>query len=86
MRARAAAPAALAARLRGARRRRGWSPLALALRSGVALATVRDLEAGRAVRPSPLTLARLAAALGLPLDELAPATANDAAAEDEPDA
>jgi transcriptional regulator with XRE-family HTH domain len=76
----------LAPLLRAECQRRGWSPRDLALRAGVDPATLGRLERGRGRRPSPRTLEKLAAPLGLPLDALARAAANDAAAEEGRDA
>ncbi|HEX5505919.1 MAG TPA: helix-turn-helix transcriptional regulator [Thermomicrobiales bacterium] len=72
-------PGELAALVRQAREARGWSQLGLAIEADVAPATVARLEAGRARRPTGATLGRLAAALGLPLDDLAAAATRDAA-------
>ena len=52
------------------RRGRGESAPDLARRSSVAIDTVRSLEGGRVATPTFLTIARLAEALGLSLDEL----------------
>jgi transcriptional regulator with XRE-family HTH domain len=49
---------------------RGRSAPELALESSVAIDTVRSLEGGRVATPAFLTIARLADALGLSLDEL----------------
>ncbi|HET8628756.1 MAG TPA: helix-turn-helix domain-containing protein [Thermomicrobiales bacterium] len=70
----------LADLVRAAREGRGWSSYGLAFRAVVDAKTVRDLEARRVERPTPRTLAKLAAALGLPLDELERAADRDAAA------
>ena len=52
------------------RRKRGWSLRALTVRSGVAPATISDIERGAAV-PETGTLLKLAASFGVTLDELA---------------
>lgn len=52
------------------RRERGRSAPDLARESSVAIDTVRSLEGGRVATPAFLTIARLAEALGLSLDEL----------------
>ena len=57
------------ARLRALRRSAGLSRTALAARAGLGYTTLWYLEAGRR-RPSPSTVARLAAALGIPADAL----------------
>ena len=49
---------------------RRWSAPDLARGSSVAIDTVRSLENGRVAAPAFLTIARLADALGLSLDEL----------------
>ncbi|HEX5505918.1 MAG TPA: helix-turn-helix transcriptional regulator [Thermomicrobiales bacterium] len=68
----------LATLVRAARRRRGWSQLALALRAGVDTGTINGIETGRVRRPTTRTLERLAAALELPPHELARAADRDA--------
>ena len=52
------------------RQRMGQSAPELARESSVAVDTVRSLENGRVATPGFLTIARLANALGLSLDEL----------------
>jgi transcriptional regulator with XRE-family HTH domain len=52
------------------RRERQRSAPDLAQESSVAIDTVRSLESGRVATPAFLTIARLASALGLSLDEL----------------
>jgi transcriptional regulator with XRE-family HTH domain len=52
------------------RQERGQSAPELARESSVAIDTVRSLENGRVATPTFLTVARLADALGLSLDEL----------------
>jgi transcriptional regulator with XRE-family HTH domain len=52
------------------RQERGRSAPDLARESSVAIDTVRSLERGRVATPGFLTIARLADALGLSLDEL----------------
>jgi transcriptional regulator with XRE-family HTH domain len=52
------------------RQERGRSAPDLARESSVAIDTVRSLEGGRVATPAFLTVARLADALGLSLDEL----------------
>lgn len=69
----------LAPLLRTTRQRRAWSTYDLAFRAGLDAKTIRDAEAGR-IRPTRRTLAKLAAALCLPLAELEQAAAHDAAA------
>jgi transcriptional regulator with XRE-family HTH domain len=52
------------------RRRRGWSQAELGRRAGVAPARVWEIEGGRRLRVSRPTVARLAAALELPVERL----------------
>ncbi|WP_327007554.1 helix-turn-helix transcriptional regulator [Dactylosporangium sp. NBC_01737] len=68
--------AALAAR----RAERACSAPDLAQASSVAIDTVRSLENGRVAVPAFLTVARLAGALGLSLDELHAAAMRDVSA------
>jgi transcriptional regulator with XRE-family HTH domain len=68
----------LGARLRAARGSRSLGEVAAA--SGVPAETLRKIEAGRIPTPAFFTVVALAAALGLPLAELA-AIAADPAAE-----
>jgi transcriptional regulator with XRE-family HTH domain len=72
---------ALATLVRAARERRGWSPEQLAWWAGLGRPAVARLERGEGPRPAPGELAALAAALGLPLDELAAAADRDVAAD-----
>jgi DNA-binding SARP family transcriptional activator/Tfp pilus assembly protein PilF/DNA-binding XRE family transcriptional regulator len=60
-------PAPLGILVRERRRARGLTQHELAVRAGLSLAAVRDLEQGRTRRPQPGSLAGLAAALGLSL-------------------
>jgi transcriptional regulator with XRE-family HTH domain len=62
------ASAAFSARLRGARRARGWSLRELAEKSGVGSNTIFRTESGAGIFLD--RAARLAAALGLGLDEM----------------
>lgn len=59
----------LGARLRDARA--GRSMVEVAAASGVPIETLRKIEVGRIPTPAFFTVVALAAALGLPLDELA---------------
>ncbi|WP_331719453.1 helix-turn-helix transcriptional regulator [Streptomyces sp. NBC_01174] len=58
-------------RLRTKREACGWSSEQLAVMAGITAGTVRNAEAGTS-RPSPRVVNALAAALGCPVDELAP--------------
>jgi transcriptional regulator with XRE-family HTH domain len=69
----------LGARLRAARAERSMADIAAA--SGVPVETLRKIEAGRIPTPAFFTVVALAAALELPLDELARLTATPAAEE-----
>ncbi|MEV8373633.1 helix-turn-helix transcriptional regulator [Kribbella sp. NPDC056861] len=60
----------LGARLRESRLQAGLSAQALAEASEVSIDTVRSLEIGRVAAPSFMTIARIAGALGVSLDEL----------------
>jgi transcriptional regulator with XRE-family HTH domain len=60
----------LGALIAAQRQERGRSAPDLARESLVAIDTVRSLEGGRVATPAFLTIARLADALGLSLDEL----------------
>ena len=68
----------LGARLRAARGDR--SPAEVAAVSGVSLEALRKIESGRVPTPAFFTVAALAQALGLPLDQLAESLAGDSAA------
>ncbi len=59
----------IARRVRAERERRGWSVAELARRADMAAPNVHRVEAGKHV-PTMLTLARLAAALDVPLERL----------------
>ncbi|HET8628755.1 MAG TPA: helix-turn-helix domain-containing protein [Thermomicrobiales bacterium] len=72
-------PGELAALVRAARGRRGWSRVALAARAGVDEDTIRQLEGDRTGHPTYRTLLRLAGALGLSVEHLEAAAARDAA-------
>jgi transcriptional regulator with XRE-family HTH domain len=52
------------------RRRRGWSPSAPGRRAGLSPVRISEIERGRALRLSRRTIARLAAALELPVERL----------------
>jgi transcriptional regulator with XRE-family HTH domain len=67
----------LGALLRTARGDR--SPAEVAATSGVSPEALRKIESGRVPTPAFFTVAAIASALGLPLDELAGAVADDAA-------
>ncbi|MEV0012716.1 helix-turn-helix transcriptional regulator [Streptomyces sp. NPDC047973] len=60
-----------AERLRTKREARSWSCEQLAVMAGITAGTIRNAEAGTS-RPSPRVVRALAAALGCPVDELAP--------------
>lgn len=60
----------LGARLREMRLQAGISAQALAEASEVSIDTIRSLETGRVAAPSFMTIARIAGALSLSLDEL----------------
>ncbi|QBI56562.1 helix-turn-helix domain-containing protein [Streptomonospora litoralis] len=63
------------------RRARGErSMVEVAAAAGVSVETLRKIESGRAPTPAFFTVAALAAELGISLDELAAASAPDAAA------
>lgn len=68
---------ALLRRARGER-----SMVEIAAAAGVSAETLRKIETGRAPTPAFFTVAALAAALGVSLDELAAACAQDAALEE----
>jgi transcriptional regulator with XRE-family HTH domain len=68
----------LGARLRAARGDR--SPAEVAAVSGVSLEALRKIESGRVPTPAFFTVAALAQALDLPLDQLADSLAGDSAA------
>lgn len=55
--------------IRAARERAGWTQITLSLRAGVSLSTERLAERGLATTR---TLARIARALGVPLEDLRP--------------
>jgi transcriptional regulator with XRE-family HTH domain len=59
-----------AARLKAARRRRGWSREELALRSGMSWSAITQIESGRRRHPRPATVLALARALGVTADYL----------------
>ncbi|ONI48498.1 helix-turn-helix domain-containing protein [Streptomyces sp. IB2014 011-1] len=61
----------LAGQLRAQREARGWSCDQLAVVAGINAATVRTAEGGTS-RPSPRVVQALAAALGVPVEQLAP--------------
>ena len=50
--------------------RRGWTQKELALRAGIAAATINHIMTGRIVSPTVFTLWRIAKALGLTLNDL----------------
>lgn len=68
---------ALLRRARGER-----SMVEIAAAAGVSAETLRKIETGRAPTPAFFTVAALAAALGVSLDELAAACAQDTAQEE----
>jgi transcriptional regulator with XRE-family HTH domain len=68
----------LGALLRAARGDR--SPAEVAAVSGVSLEALRKIESGRVPTPAFFTVAAVAQALGLPLDQLAESLAGDRAA------
>jgi transcriptional regulator with XRE-family HTH domain len=53
------------------RQRRGWSQAELALRAGCSQSQIWQLEGGRLLWADPALIARLAAALDLPVEMLA---------------
>jgi len=63
-------PAALSARLRAARDRRGWSRETLAHYAGLSWAAIAQIESGRRRNVRPGTLSGLASALGVTVDYL----------------
>lgn len=60
----------IAARLRSARRQRGWSRETLAHHSGISWAAIAQIESGRRPDPRVSSLSRLATALDITIDEL----------------
>src|SRR3954466_7162792 len=60
----------IAARLRSARRERGWSRETLAHHSGISWAAIAQIESGRRPDPRVSSLSRLATALDITIDEL----------------
>src|SRR5437763_2381300 len=60
----------IATRLRDARRQRGWSRETLAHHSGISWAAIAQIESGRRPDPRVSSVARLAAALDISIDEL----------------
>lgn len=60
----------LAARLRALRTRAGLTQLQLATRAGLTPAAVGHIETGARTRPAAETVARLARALGVAVEEL----------------
>lgn len=67
----------IAARLRAARRQRGWSRETLAHHSGISWAAIAQIESGRRPDPRISSVARLAAALDITIDELVTGRANE---------
>ena len=61
----------LAALVRARRGALGIAQLELGLRAGLATHTVAEIETGKSRRPTIRTLARLAGALGVPVEDLA---------------
>ena len=61
----------LADQVRQARERAGLSTYALAKQSGIGVATIADIEAGRNTNPGIVTMTKLANVLNVSLDELA---------------
>lgn len=66
-------------RARGLRRQRGMSRKAMAVRAGLSQAAVARLGSGPGVWRRGRTLARIAAALGVHISDLAPVLASDLA-------
>jgi transcriptional regulator with XRE-family HTH domain len=64
-----AATAPVGDKVRGSRKRRGWSQQELADRAGISMQTVSNLETGRHV-PGIATLSKIGGALGVSLPDL----------------
>ena len=60
--------------LREARRRKGWTQVELASRTGVTQASISAIERGDVVSPTWETVSRLSKALGIKPDALFPVT------------
>jgi len=70
----AARGAGIGARVRAARKRRGWNREALAFHSGISWSAIAQVERGRRVNLRPGTLSALAHALGVSIDHLVDGT------------
>jgi transcriptional regulator with XRE-family HTH domain len=70
MNAEATEPSGIGSRVRGARKRRGWSRETLAFYSGISWSAIAQIESGRRTNVRPHTLSSLAGALGVTIDYL----------------
>ena len=68
-------PTGLAGTLRRLREARDWTQADLAERAGLAFSSIQALESGRTKNPTLDTAQKLAAALGVAVDELTPGRA-----------